>query len=81
MHIGSFCYAAFIRGSNRVYGFEAEKSNYRCAANDLRSFGDRVSVNHKAVWRSDKPVRSLRFTPSDDEGNTGGGGRLGGGPA
>ena len=73
MHIGSFCYAALLRGSNRVYGFEAEESNYQCAVSNLRSFGNRVTLNHKAVWRSDKDRRSLQFSPSPDAANTGGG--------
>ncbi len=68
MHIGSFCYAALVRGSNRVYGFEAEDSNHECAVSNLQSFGDRVSMNHKAVWRSDKGVRSLRCSPRQTRG-------------
>src|SRR5580700_1537028 len=27
-HIGSFCYAALVRGSNHVYGFEASPENF-----------------------------------------------------
>lgn len=73
MHIGSFCYAALRRGSNHVHGFEAELSNYESAVRNLRPFGNRVSLHHKAVWRSDRDVHSLRFFGSSDGANTGGG--------
>jgi FkbM family methyltransferase len=73
VHIGSFCYKALQRGANHLYGFEAEPSNYQCAARNLRAFGDRVRVQHKAVWRSDRPVEALYFTSSEDKANTGGG--------
>jgi len=73
VHIGSFCYAALKRGSDNVYGFEAEKSNYSRAAKNLRSFGERVHLHNKAVWRSDEVVDKLTFTPSTDEENTAGG--------
>lgn len=72
-HIGSFCYAALKRGSGNVYGFEAEKSNYVRASENLRSFGERVRLKNKAVWRSDEAVDKLTFTPSTDEENTAGG--------
>ena len=54
MHIGSFCYAALCRGSNRVYGFEASPDNFVRAAKNLESFGSRVQLRHQAVWRSDR---------------------------
>jgi FkbM family methyltransferase len=73
VHIGSFCYSALRRGARRVYGYEAEPSNYACAARNLESFGDRVRLRNKAVWRSDRAVDRLWFTPSDDPSNTGGG--------
>lgn len=72
-HIGSFCYAALKRGSGKAYGFEAEKSNYVRASENLRSFGERVRLENKAVWRSDEAVDKLTFTPSTDEENTAGG--------
>jgi len=73
MHIGSFCYAALSRGSNHVHGFEAELSNYESAVRNLRPFANRVCLHHKAVWRSDSDVHSLRFFGSRDRSNTGGG--------
>jgi FkbM family methyltransferase len=73
-HIGSFCYAALQRGSNHVYGFEPEASNYECAVRNLRTFGDRVRLYNKAVWRSDRVVEKLFFAGSVDVANTSGGG-------
>ena len=72
-HIGSFCYAALKRGSNNVYGFEAEESNYARASENLRPFDGRVRLRNEAVWRSDETVDKLTFTPSTDEANTAGG--------
>lgn len=72
-HIGIFCYKALLRGSNQVHGFEAEPSNYECAVRNLKSFGDRVHLYHKAVWRSDQAVDCLYYTPSLNPKNTGGG--------
>jgi FkbM family methyltransferase len=60
-HIGSFCYAALQRGSNRVYGFEASPENLDRARQNLKSFGDRVQLRHQAVWRSDAKVDQLHF--------------------
>lgn len=74
VHIGTFSYKALLRGSNFVYGFEANQSNYECAARNLRRFGERFQLHHRAVWRSDeKTVDTLYFTPSLDAANTGGG--------
>ncbi|HEV3165131.1 MAG TPA: FkbM family methyltransferase, partial [Isosphaeraceae bacterium] len=74
VHIGTFSYQALRRGSSNVYGFEANRSNYECAVHNLQSFGDRVHLYHRAVWRSDdKTVETLYFTPSPDTPNTGGG--------
>jgi FkbM family methyltransferase len=73
-HIGSFCYAALQRGSHYVYGFEPEASNYECAVRNLQSFGDRVHLYNKAVWRSDQVVEKLFFVGSVDAANTSGGG-------
>jgi FkbM family methyltransferase len=61
MHVGSFCYAALIRGSDHVYGFEANLDNFRCASKNLESFAGRVHLANKAVWRSDRKVETLVF--------------------
>jgi FkbM family methyltransferase len=60
-HIGSFCYAALVRGSNHVYGFEASPENFARARQNLASFGARVQLRHQAVWRSDINVQQLSF--------------------
>jgi len=73
MHIGSFCYKALLLGSNHVYGFEAERSNYECAVSNLKPFGNRVHLYQKAVWRSDRVGDKLFYSSSTDELNRGGG--------
>ncbi len=73
MHIGSFCHAAVLRGAEHVFGFEADESNYACAAANLRQHGARVKVHHNAVWRSDRGPTTLHFRRSNDARNTGGG--------
>ncbi len=75
-HIGSFAYACLVRGAGSVHGFEAFSENYDCAVRNLRSFGDRIKLQNKAVWRSDTPIDSLSYSISGD-GNTGGGHVLG----
>jgi FkbM family methyltransferase len=70
-HIGSFCYAALMRGSDHVYGFEANPENFRAASNNLSSFEGRVHLAHAAVWRSDRKVQSLVFRDCPE--NNGGG--------
>lgn len=73
MHIGSFCHAAAIRGAGRVYGFEADEANYRCACTNLAQHGTKVQVFHKAAWRSDRGPTVLHFHRPHDAKNTGGG--------
>jgi FkbM family methyltransferase len=73
MHIGAFCYKVLKLGACHVYAFEAERSNYECAVRNLKSFGDRIHLHHKAVWRSDRKGDKLFYCPSDDRENWGGG--------
>jgi FkbM family methyltransferase len=73
-HIGGFSFACLIRGAGRVFAFEPEPENYQLACHNLASFGPRVRVENRAVWRSDGPGRQLFHTPSQDPRNTGGGG-------
>jgi len=74
VHIGTFSYKALLRGSQQVYGFEANRSNYECAVHNLRSFGCNAHLYPRAVWRSDdKTVDTLYYSPSLDAANTGGG--------
>jgi FkbM family methyltransferase len=70
-HIGSFCYASLMRGSDHVYGFEANPENFRRASANLASFAGRVHLAHKAVWRSDRDVPTLTFLECPE--NNGGG--------
>jgi FkbM family methyltransferase len=72
MHIGSFCYAALMRGCRNVYGFEAEQENFSLAVRNLRRFGEAVHLYHKAVWRSDRAGDTL-FHGGYAVDNTGGG--------
>jgi FkbM family methyltransferase len=72
MHIGSFCYAALLRGCRNVYGFEAEAENFSLAGHNLKRFGERVHLYHRAVWRSDRMGDTL-FHGGYDADNTGGG--------
>jgi len=76
MHIGGFCLAALDRGCRNLHAFEAEASNFACAQANLRSFGQRVCLHNKAVWRSDIPSASLKFTGCFVHANTGGGGLI-----
>ncbi len=73
MHIGSFCYAALTRGSTRVHGYEADVSNFERASRHLRPFSGRVTLNHKAVWRSDRPATMLKLFADRAGVNTGAG--------
>jgi len=72
MHIGSFCYAALLRGCENVYGFEADRDNFSLASQNLRNFGHQVHLYHKAVWRSDRTGDALFFAGYGSN-NTGGG--------
>src|SRR6267378_416527 len=73
MHIGSFCFAALLRGCTNVHGFEAERENFNLAVRNLQGFSDRVHIYHKAVWRSDRTGDALFSGQGNAEGNTGGG--------
>jgi FkbM family methyltransferase len=72
MHIGSFCYAALMRGCRNVYGFEADRENFSLAVQNLKMFGDCVHPHHQAVWRSDRAGDALFFAGYGSN-NTGGG--------
>src|SRR5687767_1780172 len=54
MHIGGFGLEVLRRGAGRVHGFEAERSNFEIACENLKSFGPRADVRHQAIWRSDR---------------------------
>lgn len=71
-HIGSFAYLALVRGAGRVYCFEPDRPNFEMATLNLGVFGDRVRLQRKAVWRSDRPGDDV-FAYDRMGPNTGGG--------
>lgn len=73
MHIGSFSHACLNRGAGQLYGFEPLKENFELACRNLNRFAGQIHLHNKAVWRSDRVGERLRFNPSTDETNTGGG--------
>jgi FkbM family methyltransferase len=73
VHVGAFSYLALMRGASEVHGFEPEPSNYARAVDNLASFGGRIHLHNRAVWRSDTGVSRLNFWASTDAANTGGG--------
>ncbi len=84
-HIGSFAYAVALRGGQRVWSIEPDRTNHALAAEHLRPYVAQgyVRLIHAAVWRSDPNDDELRFDgyqalPSSYPGmegvvNTGGG--------
>lgn len=71
-HTGAFCLFAAERGA-RVIGYEANRENHALAAINTARVAD-VSIRFGAVWRSDRvDAHDVRFTPSADGANTGGG--------
>jgi FkbM family methyltransferase len=70
-HTGAFCRLAAERGA-RVIGYEASRDNHALASINLAGQPS-VTVRNAAVGRSDGAATSLRFTPSPERSNTGGG--------
>lgn len=68
-HIGAFSYAALTRGARRVYAYECDPGNFHAAAANLAEFGERVVLEHAAVWET---TGTVQFTGAGDV-NTGGG--------
>lgn len=58
-HIGSFSYAAALRGPGKIFAYEAHPVNHAIACKNLTRFGDLVSCQNLAVWQSDKPDETL----------------------
>jgi FkbM family methyltransferase len=59
MHIGCFSYAVLIRGTTHVFGFEPDPDNFAWATRNMKSFAGRITLQQKAVWRSDRQVDKL----------------------
>lgn len=70
-HTGAFCSLVARRGA-RVIGYEASRANYGLACLNTVEL-PAVTIRWGAVWRSDRPPGRLRFVPSPDPLNTGGG--------
>jgi FkbM family methyltransferase len=71
-HIGSFAYAAFVRGAGQIYCCEADPDNFQVLQHNMQPYGDRVVIRHAAVWRSDQPVDRLYIENPFGAKNTGG---------
>lgn len=71
-HIGCFALKALRCGAEKVVSFEPNEENYTLAASNLSGAGDKSEVVRAAVSRSDKEVE-VRFEPSDNAANSGGG--------
>jgi FkbM family methyltransferase len=72
-HIGSFAYAAYVRGARLIYAYEAEPNNAAILRHNAERLG--VRVVNAAVWRSDtKHNEPISYMASTNHVNTGGGG-------
>jgi len=71
-HIGCFALKALRCNAEKVVSFEPNQENYDLAVSNLKELGDKSEVVRAAVSRSDKQVE-VRFEPSDDAVNSGGG--------
>jgi FkbM family methyltransferase len=71
-HIGSFSYAALLRGSRNVHGFEAFRDNFECAMRNLAPYAGQVTLHNRAVWRSDRDGETLHFTALEEANNAAG---------
>lgn len=80
-HIGGFSAMAVGLGAKRVVAYEANPENFallaaNCPGEPFPAVTGRptVALHHAAVWRSDVPAMSLKWAPSENAQNTGGGG-------
>jgi len=60
-HIGSFTYACLQRQAQHIYSYEAFAENMQILQKNMEPFGQRVELNHKAVWRSDIKLDGLTY--------------------
>lgn len=81
-HIGSFSLAVLQRGATKVFAFEADPENCKCASENLKTFLEhrQVYLSNRAVWRSDTESEAVFHGGYSSEPgnliNTGGGGVL-----
>lgn len=71
-HIGSFSYAALVRGAGNIHAYEAHRGKHFIAAKNLAPFSSRVNCRHQAVWRSGQPLQRLFSDDLEGMKNTGG---------
>jgi FkbM family methyltransferase len=67
---GAFSYAVLRRGAGSVIAFEPTETAERCR-NNCVTFGDRIEVIQRAVWRSDEEPREIELAPSHARGHSG----------
>jgi FkbM family methyltransferase len=62
-HIGSFAFAALMRGCRQIYAVEADRANFQLASDNLSEAiaHNHVRLRHAAAWRSDANTDQLRF--------------------
>jgi FkbM family methyltransferase len=71
-HIGSFSYAALMRGAGKVYCYEAHPINHALATENLAKYADKTICRNMAVWRSDQEGQTLFNDSLNHQPNTGG---------
>jgi len=71
-HIGAFSVLAALGGARRVLAFEAGADNYALLVRNCADF-PAIECRQAAVWRSDAAGGTLRWCPSTNPENTGGG--------
>jgi FkbM family methyltransferase len=71
-HIGSFTYAALVRGAGVVHCYEANPDNVPVLEHNLRPFAGRAVIHHTAMFGANPPSH-LYFHRSTNPHNTGGG--------
>lgn len=49
-HIGAFTYTCIQRGAKHVYAYEPDPQNHSVADQNLRGFGEQVTLSKLAVW-------------------------------
>ena len=75
-HIGAFTYTCIQRGAKHVYAYEPDSQNYIVADQNLRDFGEKVTLTKLAVWGSGPikywPLRLSTYGMLGTTINTGG---------
>jgi FkbM family methyltransferase len=61
-HIGSFSKLCYDKGARKIYGYEADLSNYQISQRNLNHLS--IQIFNKAVWRSDEDTKTVNFGSS-----------------